>query len=110
MLGNKLNINNLRQTFGKAKRYLGHVYGKTEGMLGDVDSGVRAMKEVYSIASPAMGSLFGKHFEETNKYVTKALGEYEGIRTKVMEADENVNNHYNAIMGDLKKKNIDIGL
>jgi hypothetical protein len=35
--------------------YMGNVYGKTKGMLSDLDSGVRAMKDVYSIASPALG-------------------------------------------------------
>ena len=106
----KLNIHNLRHTFGKAKSYIGNVYGKTKGMLGDLDSGVKAMNDVYSVASPALNSLFGQHFEETNKYVTKALSGYEDIKTKVMDTDENIKNHYTAIVGDLKKKQIDIGL
>ena len=86
------------------------VYGETKGMLGDLDSGVRAMKDVYSIASPALGSLFGQHFEEGNEHVTNALSGYEDIKTKVMDTDENVRDHYATIVGDLKKKNIDIGL
>ncbi len=110
MLGAKLNLHNLRHTFGKARSYIGHVYGKTKGMLSDLDSGVRAMKDVYSVASPAMGSLFGKHFDEANKYVTKGLSGYEDIKSKVMDTDENVKSHYSAIVGDLKKKQIDIGL
>jgi hypothetical protein len=110
MLGSRINMHSLRHTFGKAKAYIGNVYGKTKGMLGDLDSGVRAMKDVYSIASPAMGSLFGKHFEEGNKHVTNALSGYEDIKTRVMDTDENVRGHYSAIVGDLKKKNIDIGL
>ena len=72
MLGIKLNMHNLRHTFGKAKSYIGNVYGKTKGMLGDLDSGVRAMKDVYSIASPAMGSIFGQHLEEGHQFVTNA--------------------------------------
>ena len=110
MLGSRINIHALRHSFGKAKSYIGNVYGKTKGMLGDLDSGVRAMKDVYSIASPAMGSLFGQHFEEGNKHVRTALKGYEDIRTKVMDTDENVRGHYSAIVGDLKKKNIDIGI
>ena len=110
MLGIKLNMHNLRHTCGKAKSYIGNVYGKTKGMLGHLDSCVKALKDVYSIASPAMGSLFGQHFEEGNKYVTKALSGYEDIKTKVMDTDENIKNHYSAIVGDLKKKQIDIGL
>ena len=110
MLGSRINMHSLRHTFGKAKSFIGNVYGKTKGMLGDLDSGVRVMKDVYNIASPAMGSLFGKHFEEGNKQVTHALKGYENIRTKVMDTDENVRGHYSAIVGDLKKKNIDIGL
>ena len=39
-----------------------------------------------------------------------ALSGYDDIRSKVMDSDENIKNHYNTIVGDLKKKRINTGL
>ena len=50
-----------------------------------------------------------KDFEKGNTHVIKALSGYDDIRSKVMDTHENAQNHYNSIIGDLKKKNIDIG-
>ena len=40
--------------------------------------GVRAMKGIYNIASPAMGELFGKDFEEGNKQLDLTSKFYQG--------------------------------
>ena len=39
-----------------------------------------------------------------------AMKGYEDIRSKVMDSDENIKNRYNSIVGNLNKKQIDIGL
>ena len=57
-----------------------------------------------------MESMLGENFSKGNKYVMNALSGYDDIRSKVMDSDENIKNHYNAIVGDLKKKHINIGL
>ena len=72
--------------------------------------GVRVARDIYSIASGPMEALLGENYQKGNKYVMNALSGYDDIRSKVMDTDENVKNHYNAIVGDLKKKHIDIGL
>jgi len=107
----KLNSNTIRQGFKKGKAFLGNAYHKTKSFLGDVDSGVKLAKDIFSILQPAAKSLLGNtNVGNVNKHVVKALSGYENMRSKVMETDENVNHHVSNIIGDLKKKNINIGL
>ena len=107
----KLNSNMIRQGFKQGKAFLGKAYHKTKSFLGDVDSGVRLAKDIFSILQPAAKSLLGNtNVGNVNKHVVKALSGYENMRSKVMETDENVNHHVSNIIGDLKKKNINIGL
>lgn len=109
MLG-KLNRHNIKTAFHKTKGFVGRAYGRTKGFLSDLDSGIRIAKDIYSIASGPMESMLGENFSKGNKYVMNAMKGYEDIRSKVMDSDENIKNHYNAIVGDLQKKNINIGL
>ncbi len=57
-----------------------------------------------------MEALLGENYKKGNKYVMNALSGYEDIRSKVMDTDENIKNHYNQVVGDLKKKHLEIGL
>ena len=109
MLG-KLNRNNIRNAFHKTKGFVGRAYNHTKGFLSDLDSGINVAKNIYSIASGPLESMLGEDFKKGNKYVMNAMKGYEDIRSKVMDSDENIKNHYNAIVGDLQKKNINIGL
>ena len=110
MFGLKLNKHTLRNAYGKTKSFLGKAYNHTKGFLSDLDMGVRVARDIYSIASKPMVSMLGENFNKGNKYVMNALSGYDDIRSKVMDSDENIKNHYNAIVGDLKKKHINIGL
>ena len=110
MLGLKLSRHNIRHAFNKTKTFVGKAYNHTKGFLSDLDSGVRVARDIYSIASKPMESMLGENFSKGNKYVMNALSGYDDIRSKVMDSDENIKNHYNAIVGDLKKKHINIGL
>ena len=110
MIGLKLNRHNIRHAFNKTKNVVGKAYNFTKGMLSDLDSGVRMAKDIYGIASGPMESMLGEDFKKANKYVMNAMKGYEDIRSHVMDSDENIKNHYNQIVGDLKKKQINIGL
>ena len=110
MIGLRLDKRTIRQAFSKSRNFIGQTYSKTKGMLSDLDLGVKVAKEMYSIASPAMESILGENFTKGNKYVMNALSGYDDIRSKVMDGDENIKHHYNQIVGDMKKKNINIGL
>ena len=110
MLGLKLNRQTLRHAYHKTKNFIGKAYSHTKGMLSDLDMGVRVARDIYSIASGPMEALLGENYKKGNKYVMNALSGYDDIRSKVMDTDENIKNHYHAVVGDLKKKHIDIGL
>ena len=110
MLGLKLNRQTLRNAYHKTKTFIGQAYHHTKGMLSDLDMGVRVARDLYSITSGPMESLIGENYSKGNKYVMNALSGYDDIRSKVMDTDENIKNHYHQVMGDLKKKHIGIGL
>jgi len=111
MFGIKINKNTVRRAFNNTKTFIGDAYHKTKGFLGDLDSGINTAKSIYSIIQPAMTSLLGDtHTNVANKYVMKNLNNYESIRNKVMDSEENINKHYQHISNELKKNKIDIGL
>ena len=110
MIGVKMNRHTIRHAFNKTKSFVGRAYNQTKGMLSELDAGVRMAKDIYSIASGPMESMLGENFKKGNKYVMNAMKGYDDIRSKVMSSDENIKNHYNSIVGNLNKKQIDIGL
>ena len=111
MFGSKLNAQSLRSMVSKTKTHLGNAYGFTKNFLGNIDSTVRTMKDIYSIASPVIDEVLGSKASAIgNKYIQKGLSGYEDIRNKVMDTDENIRKHYNTVVGGMQKKQIDIGL
>ena len=111
MFGSKLNAQSLRSMVRNTKSHIGNAYGFTKNFLGNIDSTVRTMKDIYSIASPVIEEVLGSKASATgNKYIQKGLSGYENIRSKVMDTDENIRKHYNAVVGGMQKKQIDIGL
>ena len=110
MLGIKLNRNSIRDAINKSKNIVGKAYSTTKTFLGDIDSGIKTAKQIYSIVSPTLNSLLGTQYKNLNKNVIKGLSGYENLRNKIMETDEQINNHYNNISSNLKKNKIDIGL
>lgn len=111
MFGVKLNKHTFRQAIGKAKNIAGNVYLNTKNVLGDIDTGIKSAKKIYSIVSPILETAVGKEqFNKANKYLMKSLGGYENLRSRVMEGDEQAANTYNQVVGGLKKNKIDIGL
>ena len=111
MFGSKLNAQSLRSMVSKTKSHIGNAYGFTKNFLGNIDSTVRTMKDIYSIASPVLDEVLGSSATtKGNKFIQKGLSGYENIRSKVMDTDENVRKHYNTVVGGMQKKQIDIGL
>ena len=111
MFGLKINKHTVRRAFNNTKNFIGDGYHKAKSFLGDIDTGINTAKSIYSIINPAMTSLLGDtHTNEANKYVMKNLNNYESIRNKVMDSEEQINKHYQHISNELKKNKIDIGL
>ena len=111
MFGLKINKHTVRRAFNNTKSFIGDSYHKAKGFLGDLDAGINTAKSIYGIIQPAMTSLLGdNHTNLANKYVMKNLNNYESIRSRVMDSEEQINKHYNHISNELKKNKIDIGL
>ena len=70
-------------------------------VLHNVDSGIRTAKTVYSVLAPYIERYGGSHI---NKHAVKAIGNYEGIRHKVMEGHDKANNEIYNISNRLSKQ------
>jgi len=88
--------------FNKAKDFIGNAYHHTKNFLGDVDQGVRTIKNIYGAVSPILES-YGVN--TNNKHVMKAVSGYDSIRHNVMENHDRVVNDINKVK---KKLNYDI--
>jgi hypothetical protein len=74
----------------RAKNFLGTAYHHTKSFLNDVDHGVKTFRHVYNVVEP----FINKYSNNNNKLhapVQKALNGYESIKSKVLEADNDLN-------------------
>jgi len=106
MFGTKFTRNSIRDVFNKTKNVIGNTYKQTKQIFGDIDTGIRAAKTIYSAAAPLISDLLGTDFDNVNKHIIKGLSGYEDIRSKVMESDEQLKNNYNTVLGNLQKQKI----
>lgn len=83
-------------------------YRTAKSFLGDVDSAFQAGKKIYSIIEPVLRDLAPNAVKNVNKHVVKGIGEYENLRSQVMETHENAINNVNQVYGNLKKANLKI--
>ena len=91
MIG-KMTKHHVARGLHHAKNFLGQTYHNTRNMLGNVDQGVRAFKQVYGAVAPVLES-YG--VPTGHKQVMKALTGYDNIRKNVMEGHDRV-------MGDVQ--------
>ena len=110
MFGTKITRSSVRDVLNKTKDVVGNTYKQTKQLFGDIDTGVRAAKMIYSVAAPLISDLLGTDFDNVNKHIIKGLSGYEDIRSKVMESDEQLKNNYNTVVDNLQKQKIKIGL
>ena len=89
--------------FNKAKNFLGNAYHHTKKFLGDVDSGVKNLKTIYSVVSPILES-YGVSMPHKN--VMKALTSYDTIKSNVMQNHDKKVNDINNVRDTLAKKQV----
>jgi hypothetical protein len=89
--------------FNKAKIFLGNAYNHTKNFLGDVDSGVKNLKTIYSVVSPILES-YGVSMPHKN--VMKALTSYDTIKSNVMQNHDKIVNDINNVRDTLAKKQV----
>ena len=96
MLGQKITRNNMRTLFNNVKHGIHRGYHTTKKFLGDVDSGVRIAKELYTTLEPLISAVAGTHKQHSiNNQVLHHLTNYESVRNKLMDADQHVGKYAN---------------
>jgi len=86
----KLNTNHLAHSFHKAKGFLQHAYHQTKGFLSHVDHGVRVAKHIYGAVAPLLDKYASSHANQIHSGVRKAVSNYDTIRHKVIEGDNDI--------------------
>ena len=104
VLGQKFSRKGLVNAFHHTKNMIGHAYHRAKSFLGDVDSGFKIAKKVYGAVAPILDQVNGGN--QINKHIMKAVGGYEGIRSKVMDAHDTAINNVNQVASNLKKANV----
>ena len=89
MLG-RLHTQHLAQTFHKAKGFLHHAYHQTKGFLSNVDHGVRTFKHIYGAVAPLIDKYANNHSNQIHSGVRNAISNYDTIRHKVIEGDNDI--------------------
>ena len=69
--------------------------------MGDVDSGVKTFKNIYSVVAPVLDS-YGLNASE-NTHVMKALSGYDDIRNNIIEKHDRVVNDVKKVKNNLVK-------
>ena len=110
MFGGKITTQSLRNVYNNVKHHATMGYHKTREFLGNVDHGVKFAKKVYGALSPVINNLAGHHAKAINNHVMKAVGGYEQLRNKVMDANDAVNQNVNQAVSGLRKAGVHINL
>ena len=103
----KISRESIARTVSNVKGHLHRGYHRAKNILGHVDQGIRVAKQVYSALAPTIDHLGGGGL---HKHVVKAIGGYENIKSKVMDAHDTTGHHVNQVVGNLKKAIPSIGL
>ena len=105
----------IRHQLSNAKNFIGHHYGRTKAVLGQVDRYISMGKNVYRALEPAINAVAASnpHVGTVNKHIKRGLSGYETIKNKIKEVDDHANqalHHYNNTVSGLQKTRVGIGL
>ena len=107
MLG-KISKRQVNHHFNRVKDFIGNAYNHSKQFLGDIDTGVKTFKNIYSIVAPVLDS-YGVN-ASGNNYINKALTRYDSIRNNVVQNHDRVIHDINTVKNNLAKKHIDFEL
>ena len=107
MLG-KISKRQVNHHFNRVKDFIGNAYNHSKQFLGDIDTGVKTFKNIYSIVAPVLDS-YGVN-ASNNNYISKALTGYDNIRNNVIQNHDRVMNDINTVKTDLSNKNVKFDL
>ena len=104
----KISKKTINHHLNRVKYFIGNAHNHSKRFLGDVDTGVRTFKNIYSIVSPILDS-YGVN-ASGNKYINKALTGYDNIRHNVVHNHDRVMNDINTVKTNLSNKNVKFDL
>lgn len=107
MLG-KISKRQVNHHFNRVKDFIGNAYNHSKKFLGDIDTGVKTFKNIYSIVAPVLDS-YGVN-ASNNNYISKALTGYDNIRNNVIQNHDRVMNDINTVKTNLSNKNVKFDL
>jgi hypothetical protein len=111
MFGGKITTQGLRNVFNNVKNHATMGYHKTREFLGNVDHGFKMAKRIYGAIAPVINNVAGTHHAKAiNNHVMKAVGGYEQMRNKVMDAHDAVAQNVGQAVGGLRKAGVHINL
>ena len=103
----KFNINTFTQHLNNAKGFVGRQYTRAKNIGSQIDQGMMTARKIYSILAPEIEKLTGnENFGKINKQIMTRMTDYDSIKNRVTEAEDNVNR----VVGNLQKNKINIGL
>ena len=103
MLG-KISKRQVNHHFNRVKDFIGNAYNHSKQFLGDIDTGVKTFKNIYSIVAPVLDS-YGVNASKNN-YTNKALTGYDNIGNNVVQHHDRVINDINTVKDNLSNKRI----
>ena len=101
---NKLTRKHIAHGLGKAKNFIGTAYNHTKNFVGNVDHGVRVLKQVDGALSPVLDQYGASNNVHGN--VMKAISSYDNIRHQVVDAHTRANDNVNQVKNNLAKTRI----
>jgi hypothetical protein len=93
-------------TSKNVKSFFNRGYGHAKKFVSSVDKAFQTGKQIYQIAEPLLQGIAPSSINKLNKHIVKGIGDYEGLRSKVMETNDDVVNKVSQIAGKLKSQNI----
>ncbi len=107
MFGGKFTHQAFANSFRNMKNNALAGYHTTKRWFNQVNNTYTHAKKLYSLAAPVIENMGGSN---VNKNVIKAMGGYEQLRNKVMDAHDTAITNVSQVAGVLKKANIKLGL
>ena len=96
------------------KNMLQQTYHHGKHALSIMDKGMKTGSDIYQSIKPALQNLAPAQMQDSlqklDSHVGKAQDKYNTMRNKIDQGEHHIASNVGMVMGNLKKKNIDIGL
>ena len=105
-------VRSAKQLFRTGIHHTKNIMNSAYNIARNIDHGVRTAKEIYGIVQPHVEQMAGLSpgQDPIRNKAMKIFSSYDNVRNRVMDSHADVEHHVGAVVSELKKKNINIGL